>query len=46
MALEGKMERFCEEYIVDYNPVRATFPEAGNITSFMLSRFRKQLRLF
>lgn len=23
MALEGKMERFCEEYIVDYNPVRA-----------------------
>ena len=23
MALEGKMEKFCEEYIVDYNPIRA-----------------------
>ena len=23
LALEGKMEKFCEEYIVDYNPVRA-----------------------
>ena len=23
MALEGKMEKFCEEYIVDYNPLRA-----------------------
>lgn len=23
MALGEKMERFCEEYIVDYNPVRA-----------------------
>ena len=23
MALGGKMERFCEEYIVDYNPMKA-----------------------
>ena len=23
LALEGKMEKFCEEYIVDYNPIRA-----------------------
>ena len=23
MALGGKMERFCEEYIVDYNPAKA-----------------------
>lgn len=23
MQLDGKMERFCEEYIADYNPMRA-----------------------
>ena len=23
MALGGKMERFCEEYILDYNPIKA-----------------------
>ncbi len=23
MALGGKMERFCEEYIADYNPIKA-----------------------
>ena len=23
LALEGKMEKFCEEYIVDYNQIRA-----------------------
>ena len=32
MALEGKMERFCEEYIVDYNPMRAAV-RAGYATS-------------
>ena len=33
MALGGKMERFCEEYIVDYNPIRAALRAGYSKTS-------------
>ena len=33
MQLEGKMERFCEEYIVDYHPVRAALRAGYSKTS-------------
>lgn len=33
MALGGKMERFCEEYIVDYNPIRAAIRAGYSKTS-------------
>ena len=36
MALEGKMEKFCEEYIVDYNPIRAAI-RAGYSSSYAKS---------
>ena len=36
LALEGKMEKFCEEYIVDYNPIRAAI-RAGYSSSYAKS---------
>ncbi len=33
MQLEGKMERFCEEYIADYNPIRAALRAGYSKTS-------------
>ena len=33
MALGGMMERFCEEYIVDYNPIRAALRAGYSKTS-------------
>ena len=33
MALGGKMERFCEEYFVEYNPIRAAFRAGYSKTS-------------
>ncbi|MBP1569714.1 MAG: terminase small subunit [Oscillospiraceae bacterium] len=33
MALGGKMERFCEDYIVDYNPIRAAIRAGYSKTS-------------
>ncbi len=33
MALGGKMERFCEEYIVDYDPIKAALRAGYSKTS-------------
>ena len=43
LALEGKMERFCEEYIIDYNPVRAAI-RAGYSPSTVKSYGYKLLK--
>lgn len=46
LALEGKMEKFCEEYIADYNPIRAAIragyaPSSARAYSYSLLKKEK-----